>query len=243
MSRQKDTVEEKEVHRAFRATRDNLIKKIKAYETDALALDEVTDAIRLQYSVVARLEDELNKIPTDEELNYELEEFVYTEYDPTDKTAYTKIPEKTYNRLLKRVEKLESKASRVNLLELIGKQARLLTQNITASAQIGELQANTKRIELTTHNATLIALMKMVYLSLTKLGHPHDVLVDLANELKRIKKDYPLIETDYVTTSKLLFAQPEEVSHNIEEADFEDVDEKLQNVNSLVTRSSRKSRR
>ena len=46
---------------------------------------------------------------------------------------------------------------------------------------------------------------------------------NVAKELKRLEKDYPIIETDYDSMRKMLYAQPEEMP-NVIDADFEEVE-------------------
>ena len=65
--------------------------------------------------MIGRLEEELDKVPRDEDLELALDEFVYTDYEQ--KPAMTHIPESTYNKLLNRLKRLEAKVSRVDILD------------------------------------------------------------------------------------------------------------------------------
>jgi hypothetical protein len=232
--------EEAEIRKKFRDLRERLKKQIESYDESEFELKETTDAIKYQYGILARLEEELEKVPRDEDLELELEEFTETEYEG--KKAYTRIPEKTYNKLLRRLERLEAKLNRVTILNDLGRNARLLTQNITAQATIEESRANTKRIEIETHHASLLQLTKIFYLALRKRGFTDDEIASVAKELKRIQKDYPLIQTDFDQMKQLLFAQPEEIP-NVIDADYEEVDDKLAEVNATLNKKAKRGRK
>jgi hypothetical protein len=212
--------EEQEIRDKFRELRNKLKKQFEDFDEAVLKLDEVDSAIKYQYNIIARLEEEFEKIPKDEDLILELDS---VEFEKEEKVNYAHVPERTYTKLLNRLERLEAKLSRVSMLDMLGKNARLLTQNITAKADIEEKKASTKRIELTTHQASLLALSKMFYLALRKLGYADIDIVNVAKELKRLEKDYPIIETDYDSMRKMLYAQPEEMP-NVIDADFEEVE-------------------
>jgi len=236
--RKGDLPEEDEIHNKFRELRNNLKKKIKAFDDADLQTDEVSSAIKYQYGILARLEEELDLVPTDESIIADIEENSELTYEG--KVASRVIDEKEYQRLVKQLKRLEKKVSRVSILNDLGKNARLLTQNITSQAQINELEANTKRIELTTHQASLLALSKMFYLALRKLGYSGADLEALARKMKQLEVDYPLVQTNYAALKSMLFAEPAEMS-NIIDAEFEEANGGLQAVNQLV--SGRKARK
>jgi len=235
-----ESEEQKAIRKAFRATRDKLKKQIQAYDDNELALDEVSSAIKLQYSVGARLENELDKVPKDAEFLEYIDNLVELSFDG--KIDYTKIPTKAYKALINKIERLEAKVSRVKILDMLGKQYRLLTQNIVSSAQIGELQANTKRIEITTHHATLDALARIFYLAMREQGLTEKELASIAGKLKRLQKDYPIMELDFEDVKGKLYAGSKKETIEIE-ADFEEVDDRLDSVNSLVSKKARRGRK
>jgi type I site-specific restriction-modification system R (restriction) subunit len=230
LARKHDLPEEAEIRQQFRQLREELKKKIKDFDDSELKTDDISSAIQYQYGLLARMEAELDKVPEDEQLELELENYVEVDME---NPAFTRIPTATYNKLTNKVKRLEAKVSRVDILTRLQQGARLLSQNIVSQGQLEELSANTKRIELTTHQATLLSLMQMVYLSLRKLGYDDLAITALAKELKRLQKDYPIIETDYATMRKQLYASPDEMPRVIE-AEYEDVDE-LETINNVIS--------
>jgi hypothetical protein len=232
--------EEAEIRANFRKLREDLKRKIKDFEESDLSKTEVEDAICLEYNVLARLEEELEKIPRDEELELELEEFTESEFEG--KKEYTRIPTTTYNKLLNRLSRLEAKTERVKVLDLIGKHSRALTQNITSQAQIDELRASAKKIEIETHHASLMQLVKVFFLTLRKLGYTDDEIKRVAREQKRLQKDYPLIQNDYESLKRVFYAEPEELPQIID-AEYEEVDDKLADVNATISKKPTRGRR
>ena len=231
--------EEKEISAYFRKLRDKLKQQISAYDDYELDTREATSAIKYQYGVLARIEEELEKVPLDEDLLMELEEFTEQEFEG--KLAYTRIPTRTYDKLLNRLERLEAKVSRVSILEKLGKNARLLTQNITNQVQIEESKANTRRIELETHQATLMQLVKVFFLTLRKLGYSDEEIKKIAKEQKRLQKEYPLIQNDYDSLKRIFYAQPEELPAAID-AEYEEVDDRLAEANALLKKKPTRGR-
>jgi len=240
MGRPKDLPEEKEIYASFRKQRERLEKQIKAYAELDIELDEVQPAIQHAWSTIARLEEELDKLPTDEDLELELEEFVETDY--SDNRAYTKIPETTYNKLLNRLKRLEAKVSRVEILDKLGRHSRMLTQHLTSKAKIEESQMNTKRIGLEVHHASLMQLTKIFYLALRQQNFTDDEIASVAKRLKRIQKDYPLIETDFNDMKRLLFAEPEDIPKMITDAEYEEVND-MEDVNDLVRGKAKRGKK
>ena len=223
--------EEQDARDLFREVRDKLKKQFKDLDDLELKTDDATTAIKYHYGIVARLEDELDKVPKDEELLLSLAENVEEVWDG--KQCNKIISKRDYDKLINTIERLEAKLDRVTILDKLGRHARLLTQNIVSQGQLEELSANTKRIELSMHQASLHALSKMFYLALRKLGYTDEEIVKVAKELKRLEKDFPLIETDYENMRKMLFARPEQIPETID-ADYEEVDDEIENLNNMV---------
>jgi len=118
----------------------------------------------------------------------------------------------------------------------------MLTQHLTSKAKIEESQMNTKRIGLEVHHASLMQLTKIFYLALRQQNFTDDEIASVAKRLKRIQKDYPLIETDFNDMKRLLFAEPEDIPKMITDAEYEEVND-MEDVNDLVRGKAKRGKK
>lgn len=225
--------EEKELRKNLREVRDNLKKLISAFDDDGLEVDNLHMAIRHQYSVMARLEEELDTIPSDESLVEELEALATSKYDKIAHKEYTTIPTVEYNKMLNLNKRLEAKLNRVTILRELARVNRLLGQQAGQQALMDEQRAKTEHIKIETHAAVLQAMKDIFYLALRRLGKPDSELQALAREMMRIERDYPIIQEDYKRIKSRLFGMPEDVPKQLE-AEYEIIDDPITELNRLA---------
>jgi len=228
--------EEEHLRKDLREVRNNLKRVIAEFDDSGLDINNLYMALRHQYSVIARLEDELDKVPTDDDLITEMETSAETEYSKIDHKEYTTIPTVFYNKLVNRCDRLAAKLSRVNILKELSHVNRLLGQNAGQQVQMEELRAKTEHIRIETHAAILQAMKDIFYLALRRMGKTDAELQTLAREMMRIEKDYPIIQEDYSKIKSRLFGQPEDVPRMIE-ARYEVMDDNVSRLNDIANSS------
>ena len=228
--------EEETIRKDLRQVRDDLKRKIQHFEDSGLEIDNLVTALRHQYSILARLEDELEKVPTDEELLERLD-CCESEWDDDVHRKYTRVPTRDFNKLLNQLKRLEAKQNRVAILVELARVNRLFGQNAVAQVQMDEIRAKTEYIKIETHAAMLLAMKDIFYLAMRRMGFTDDQLRALARETMRIEKDYPIIQEDYSRIKARLFGEPENVP-TLLEADYQVLPDSIEDLNDVVNRVS-----
>lgn len=203
--------EEQEAREKLREIRDKLLKQIRNYSDDEFPTDEAEKAVQHSWSILSRLESELEKVPEDETLLEDLKEDKEEYYDTSTKRAMVRIYESEYNRLLKRLERLEAKCSRVSILSTLSQANRKLGQQMLEGLKMETEKVKVDYIEISLHATVLKCFKDVLYIALRRLGHTDSQMQALAKEMKRIEKDYPLLEEDKKAIMKRLFGEPDEV--------------------------------
>jgi len=232
--------EEQELRECLRKSRDNFKRIVAQFDDDELEKDNLNSAIMHQYSILARLESEFETVPSDEELVAQLDN-ADTYYDKDEHKEYTTIETRTLSKLRSRLERLEAKLNRVTILGELSRVNRMLGQQAGQQAQMDEIKAKTEHIKIETHAAVLKALKDIFYLALRRLGYSDGDLRNLAKEMIRIEKDYPIIQEDFSKIRSRLFATPDEVPKMLE-ADYRVLDD-VQSMNELVNGVKREPRK
>ena len=226
--------EEETIRKDLRQVRDDLKRKIQHFEDSGLEIDNLVTALRHQYSILARLEDELEKVPSDEELIASLE-CCESDYDVDAHKEYTRVPIRDFNKLLTQIKRLEAKQNRVAILGELARVNRLFGQNAVAQVQMDEIRAKTEYIKIETHAAMLLAMKDIFYLAMRRMGFTDDQLRALARETMRIEKDYPIIQEDYSRIKARLFGEPDTVPLLLE-ADYQVLPDSIGDLNDVVNR-------
>jgi hypothetical protein len=232
--------EEQELRECLRKSRDNFKRIVAQFDDDELEKDNLNSAIMHQYSILARLEYEFENVPSDEELVAQLDN-ADTYYDKDEHKEYTTIETRALSKLRSRLERLEAKLNRVTILGELSRVNRMLGQQAGQQAQMDEIKAKTEHIKIETHAAVLKALKDIFYLALRRLGYSDGDLRNLAKEMIRIEKDYPIIQEDFSKIRSRLFATPDEVPKMLE-ADYRVLDD-VQSMNELVNGVKREPRK
>ncbi len=233
--------EEQVARDRLRKARNNLLQQIKNYEDSDFPTDEAKKSVHHAWSLISRLEEELDKVPLDEDLLLDLAEKITTHYNLIEKKEFTTIPTRDYNKLMNRLERLEAKCSRVSILDLLTKANRKLGQQMLEGLKMETEKARVEYIEISVHAAVLSCFKDVLYISLRRLGYTDADMKLLAKEMKRIEKDYPLLEEDKESIMKRLFGEPSEVI-DVAYEPMPDGDDLLKKVNAEVSGKRRRHR-
>jgi hypothetical protein len=206
MSR-KMTETEKDARALMRKCRDLLQNQMDAYQDpDKFPVDSIVRAIYHSYSILARLEQELEKIPDDTDFEEELEEIEESvEYDDKDVT----IPAKQYEKLQKEVRRANARVKRVDLLKELAKANRLLGQQMSEEQKIIEMRKRQKYIEIKTHAEVLSAYNDMIVLALRRLGLSELEMQEFFRHMDKLRQEYPLVKMTLEDVIEKLTASPE----------------------------------
>ena len=211
-----------------------LITQMESYEDDKeFPIEDAKRAVSHAYSIVARFENELDTIPDDDDFLLELEEIADRTYEG--KKEFISLPSNQYDTLIKKIERLQAKVNRVNILNLMIKANRVLAQQMTEREKINELRKRQKYIDIQIHASILAAYNDMIYLALRRTGLTDSEITDFSNNLKNLEKDYPLVKMDKEDIIKRLTGESQPI---LVEADYEVVKEspyeKLRKVDELL---------
>jgi hypothetical protein len=201
------TETEKDARALMRKCRDLLQNQMDAYQDpDKFPVDSIVRAIYHSYSILARLEQELEKIPDDADFEEELEEIEESvEYDGKDVT----IPAKQYEKLQREVKRANARVKRVDLLKELAKANRLLGQQMSEEQKIIEMRKRQKYIEIKTHAEVLSAYNDMIVLALRRLGLSELEMQEFFRHMDKLRQEYPLVKMTLEDVIEKLTASPE----------------------------------
>lgn len=228
------TQTEKDARALLRKCRDMLTNQMDAYQDPSkFPIDSVVRAIAHGYSLLARLEKELEDLPSDEEYQELLAEIEASEeYDGKSVT----VSAKAYEKLQRQLERADIWNRRVKLLKEIAKANRLLGQQLSEEQKVKEMQKRQKYIEVQTHASILAAYNDIFFLAMRRIGLSEIQIREFFEQVKQIEKNYPLVKMDIEDVIERLTVSPEKrmelepANYTVEEDDPDKVIEAMEDT-------------